>query len=69
MGLSIPNFDDPNVGAGGDDDDDDSDLQAELERMQYGAGGSSKARPKANQKKPGTLVSDEKFANRYFSKT
>ena len=57
MGLSIPNFDDHNLGA--DDDVDDGDLEAELEQLERGAGGPSKARPKTNQKKPGTLFSNE----------
>lgn len=69
MGIAIPDFEDPNFGAGNDDNDDDSDLQAELERMENGGGSSSKARPKPNQKKPGILVTDETLTNHFYSQT
>jgi hypothetical protein len=58
MGLSMPDFDDPNFGVG-DDDIDEGDLEAELAALEGGAGGPSKARGKTNQKKPGTLLSNE----------
>jgi hypothetical protein len=56
MGISMPNFDDPNFGV--DDDEDDDDLTAELELLQHGAGGPTKKRPKDNKKKSGESCVD-----------
>lgn len=54
MGIEIPDFDNPNIGA---DDDDDESLEAELMAMQQGAGGPASRKSKANQKKPGSFFS------------
>jgi hypothetical protein len=55
MGLQIPNFDDPNMGA--DDDDGDDDFEAELKLMQQDAGSPVSKRPKTKPKKPGSFFS------------
>lgn len=68
MGFSVPDFDDPNFGAG-DDDVDDGDLEAELEQLQRGAGAPVKARPKPDPKKSGTLFSNENWMNHGRDKT
>ena len=48
MGFQMPNMNGPSAG---EDDDDDDDLEAELQRLQYGAGGGPKgAKSKANQR-------------------
>jgi hypothetical protein len=57
MGISMPNFDDPNFGADGGEDD--ADLAAELEMLEQGAGGPAKKRPKDMKKKPGSSCLDQ----------
>jgi coiled-coil and C2 domain-containing protein 1 len=56
MGISMPNFDDPNFGADGGEDD--ADLAAELEMLEQGAGGPAKKRPKDMKKKPAASTQD-----------
>ena len=51
MGLQMPNFDEPGMGA----DDDDGDLEAELDQLTNTAGGQKPKRPKASQRKSDLL--------------